>query len=261
MPAPLPTRRILIAAATLGVACAAAFPLPALAQPEAEARPFARGEELRYRVSIRPLGRGSGSLRVDRAEPIRGEPVEQLEFAFHAKVGLFSVRHLSRSWLSSGRWAALRYEIHERSPLGKVEEEVELFPSEQRWKGLRAAGESATTRPLDELSYLYLLRTLPLSPGESYQLDRHYDPRRNPAVVRVLAREAITVPAGTFETIAVEFEVRDPSRCKGRAVLRLHLSDDARRLPVRIASSCPAEMVLELQSLTPGSSTSQENAR
>src|SRR5690606_11555826 len=93
--------------------------------------------------------------------------------------------------------------------------------------------------PLDELSFIYFLRSLPLEEGESHALARHFDPERNPVVVRVLRRERVSVPAGDFATVVVEMRVKDQRTFAGNGALRLYLTDDARRIPVRIESSAP----------------------
>jgi len=233
------------------------LPASARAHAAAEAeRPFSVGEVLAYDVSLGKFGRsGTGWLRVERAATVRDEPVQLLRFDFSAKVGPFRVQHHSRSWLSAERSAALRYFIDERAPFQQpVQDLVELYPDAQRFEGQHASGQSTTKQPLDELSFLYVVRTLPLAPGEALRLDRHFDPRRNPVLVRVLRREPVRVPAGEFDTLVVELEVKDAQRYGaqgGRGVLRLNLTDDARRLPVRIESKVPVAgtLVLELQRL------------
>jgi len=248
---PASLRRSLLGAALVLLT----LPGPARAQAaaaEAE-RPFSEGEVLAYDVSLGKFGRsGTGWLRVERAVPVRDEPVQLLRFDFAARVGPFHVQHHSRSWLSTERSAALRYWIDERAPFQKpVQDLVQLYPDARRFEGQHAAGQSTTAEPLDELSFLYVLRTLALAPGASLRLDRHFDPRRNPVAIRALRREAVRVPAGVFNTLLVELEVKDPQRYGGRGVLRIHLTEDARRLPVRIESQVPiaGTLVLELQRL------------
>jgi hypothetical protein len=249
---PRSTRRLaaLLGAALLGLAA------PAWAQ-EAQ-RPFAAGEALAYAVRLGGFGgQGTGHLRVEEAPPLRGEPVVLLRFDFETRVGPFNVKHHSRSWLSTTRMAALRYAVEEQAPIGAKKDQVELFPDARRWEGRHGQGSSPSAEPLDELSFLYALRMLPLAPGHIYKLERHYDTRRNPVKVRVLRREPLSVPAGAFDTILVEMEVSDPDRYGGRGVLRLHLTDDARRLPVRIESQVPMAGQLVLQLLPPAVKPSQ----
>jgi hypothetical protein len=215
----------------------------------AQARPFGARETLAYRVSIGKVGGGIGWMRVEPASSLRGEPVSLLRFDFAAKVGPFDVQHHARSWLSRERLASLRYEVDEQVPMRRVKQRFELFPDERRWVGLTGSGASGPSGVLlDELSSLYALRTLALAPGAEHRLDWHFDPRRNPVVVRALRREQLKVPAGEFSTVVVEMEVRDPGRYGGRGLLRLYVTDDARRLPVRIESQVPVagQLVLEL---------------
>jgi hypothetical protein len=85
-------------------------------------------------------------------------------------------------------------------------------------------------------------------------MDRHYDAVRNPTTVRVLGRETVTTPMGEFPTVVVEMRVRDVRRYKGEGVIRFNLSDDARRLPVRIETAAPVvgKAVLLLESVSAG---------
>lgn len=235
-----------------------AVPVEARAEDSSGARPFVAGEELAYQVSLGRGRGGTGWLRVEPTAPVREEPAVLLRFDFETTVGPVHVHHHSRSWLSTRRMAALRYEVDERVPFNNVRQRVDIFPDTQRWEAGKKQGQSTSQEPLDELSFLYALRTLPLTPGQVYRMDRHFDARRNPVVVRVLRREALHVPAGEFPTVVVEMEVRDPERFGGRGLLRLYLTDDARRLPVRIESQVPVagQLVLELM---PGAAT--ENPR
>jgi hypothetical protein len=154
------------------------------------------------------------------------------------------------SWLDPQHMAAQRYYKHEKHVLAKHDERVEIFPSEQRWTGADGAtGSSPTNDPLDELSFMYFIRTLSLTDDAVYQFDRHFDASRSPTGVKVIRREVVVAPAGSFRTVLVEMRVRDARRYKGEGVIRINLSDDAMRIPVRIESAMPvigtAVMLLE----------------
>lgn len=195
------------------------------------------GELLTYRAVSGRIGTfGTGTLRVDGPEEVRGDQVLRLSFDFAGRVGIFRIADRTRSWVARDEFASLRYEREERSPLGSRREEVEIFPEEGRWEaGDGETGATGGALPLDELSFLYYLRSLPLAEGDEYAIDRHFDPDRNPVRLRVIGREATEVPAGVFETIVVEMRVRD----ERVSAMRLYLTDDARRIPVRIESSAP----------------------
>jgi hypothetical protein len=97
---------------------------------------------------------------------------------------------------------------------------------------------------------MYFIRTLPLAPDSTYRLDRHFEAERNPATVRVVGRGSVATPAGEFRTTLLELHVKDPRRYRGEGVIRINLSDDERRLPVRIESTMPivGHAVLTLES-------------
>ena len=86
----------------------------------------------------------------------------------------------------------------------------------------------------------------------AFSFDRHFEMARNPTLVRVIGRETLETRAGTFRTIVVDMEVKD-GRYGSGGTIRLHLSDDVRRLPVRIESSIPmaGRAVLLLTAYTP----------
>ena len=246
------TLRVALALALLGIAGN---------RPEAQqldvAPPFAPGEVLTYKaVSGRFGAFGTGVMRVDGPVDMRGQSAWQLSFDFRGRVGIFKVEDRSRSWITAGGFSSLRYERHERSPLGNSSEEVEIFPAELRWEGTNGqAGETPCEHPLDELSFIYFLRTLPLLDGEEYTLTHHFDPGRNPVRLTVIGRERIRVPAGEFETVVVEMRVSDE---RIRA-MRLYFSDDDARVPVRIESSAPwvGTTRLLLQSVSQGETAAQ----
>ena len=226
----------------------------ATARIEAQTLPFGPGEELVYEVRVAPMGRvGKGTLRVERAEAIRGQKVYRLSFDFTAKVGPLRAVQRSDSWLDPERLMVLRFHKRESQPLARDRsEQVEIYPEERRWQAADGErGRAPTTAPLDELSLLYYVRLLPLDEGEEVRLERHFDPERNPVIVKALGREMLTVPAGTFSAMVFEMRVRDPNRYRGEGRIRLHILDDDRRTPVRIQTTLPdaGTITLELQAV------------
>jgi hypothetical protein len=99
---------------------------------------------------------------------------------------------------------------------------------------------------------MYFIRTLALPADTTYQFDRHYDAARNPTMVHVLGRETVSTPCGEFQTVLVEMRVRDQRRYHGEGVIRINVSDDQRRLPVRIRTTVPVfgSAVLTMESHT-----------
>ena len=90
--------------------------------------------------------------------------------------------------------------------------------------------------PLDDGSFLYFIRTIPLEIGKEYVFDRYFRPDRNPVRIQVLRREKITVPAGTFDAVVVRpiINARGVFSQNGRA--EVWLSDDDKRLMLQMKS-------------------------
>ena len=217
--------------------------------------PFAVGERLVYDGRVRGIG-GRGTMWVAGPVDVRGVPTYELHFDFAARVGPLTVSQKSVSWLDPQRMAALRFEKRERHLLARREASVELFPAERRWQARNGdVGESPTSAPLDELSFIYFVRTLALSSDSTLRFDRHFDAERSPTLVRLRGREQVTTPAGSFNTVVVEMRVRDPEHYKGEGTIRFSLSDDRCRVPVRIESNIPDAGTVVLTLADAGSDT------
>jgi hypothetical protein len=246
------TRTTYTVALRLAVAALACSAVPARAQAPRAAFPFAPGEACTYRGSG-PLGRmGSGTFAVD-ADQVDGKPAWLLRFDFRGRLGIVGVENHTRSWFDPAETASFHFTKMEKSPLSTKRQDVRMDVQTHRWSGLQEqGGDMPTAAPLDELSFVYFLRTLRLADGDSYTFTRHYDTARNPVRVRVIGRGRIRVPAGEFQTIEVEMRVRDPRHYDREGVIQFHFTDDARRIPVRMESQIPVagRMVLSLESLT-----------
>ena len=201
--------------------------------------PFSVGERLVYEGRVRGIG-GRGTMWIAGPVDVRGVATYELHFDFFARVGPLTVSQKSTSWLDPERMAAMRFEKKERHLLVRRQESVDLFPDERRWRtSAGQTGSSPSSAPLDELSFIYFVRTLSLVPDTALRLDRHFDLDRSPTIVRVLQREQVNTPAGSFNTVVVEMRVRDPQHYKGEGTIRFSISEDGCRLPVRIESNIP----------------------
>lgn len=211
--------------------------------PGARQLPFAVGEQLGYSVVVARFGKvGKGTMTVEGPEDVRGHQALLLRFSIHGRIGLVGVENTTQSWIEPSDLASLRFTKHERQFFHSRDERVEIFPRDRRWSAEgddEKGGSTLSDAPLDELSFIYFLRTLPLDPDSSYTVSRHFQAERNPVLVTVLRREVVETPAGTFPTILVEMRVKDARHFDHEGVLRLNLSDDADRLPVRIETSMP----------------------
>jgi Protein of unknown function (DUF3108) len=200
-----------------------------LAGPDA----FNVGESLNYEAKLGYFPVGQATISVARLANERG--VQSFVFTMTGQGGPpgLRLRYDLTSWVDRQRFNSLRF--HRRlEQAGKVEgQEYIILPDSGRY---RQAGVSrdwvAPSKPLDELAFLYFLRTLTLEPGRSYSLSRYFRNGYNPVQVEVTGRESVTLPEGVVQCLALRVTSRD-------LVMRLWLTDDRRRLPAQMEVPLP----------------------
>lgn len=203
--------------------------------------PFQIGEALEYSVRVQRLGEvGTGKMWVEGPVQERGVTVWRLRFDMEAGKGPIRARDRTSSWLNPLTFAITRFEKEERHPLSRSKEAVEIMADSGRWRDAEGPhGVLGSYRPLDELSFMYFLRTLPLGRDTTMRFERHFDPARNPTIVRIVGTDTLETPAGIFRTRVIEMQVKDPKRYKGTGTIRIHLDEADCHVPVRIESSMP----------------------
>ena len=224
-----------IALAVVGVCASSRGPI------EKGALPFSVGEKLTYEVSVANGGKvGTATMWIEGPVDVRGTSTYLLRFDSRIRIAFLTAISSSSSWFDPLRGSSLRFLKRERNPLTNNDESVDLYPDQKEWKSANGeTGQSPSSTPLDELSFMYFIRTLPMNSGATYRFDRHFDLTRNPITVNVMRREVIRTPVGELRVILVEMRVRDPRHYKGEGIIRIHLTDDDCRLPARIESTMP----------------------
>jgi hypothetical protein len=214
--------------------------------------PLSVGETFTYSVAIGRFKLGEARLSVDSRETIRGHELLRTGLAVEGGPPFFRVENRVTSWMEPGAMRSHRFERRIREgpkryhDLYALDQEAGTF-SVERWSEQMGAFEPSPIEEggpmpadaLDELAFLYFVRTLPLEPGGEYTLDRYFKARSNPVVVRVLSRQEIRVPAGRFETIVVEPIIPEVGVFQAKKKPRVWITDDGRRLIVKVQTSSP----------------------
>jgi hypothetical protein len=190
--------------------------------------PFAVGETLRFDAKLGYLPVGTATISVARMAKERG--VEAFVFTMAGQGGPpgWRIGYDLTSSVDSRRFNSLRF--HRRlEQRGKVEEhEYIIVPDSARYRRVGGPGDwMAPPEPLDELAFLYFLRTVPLQTGRSYSFDRYFMTGYNPIQVEVTGRESVALPDGPVSCLALRVTTRG-------MVTRVWLTDDTRRLPVQL---------------------------
>jgi hypothetical protein len=236
----------------------AAAPMPALTAPaNVAAVPFGPGERIQYGVWYGALGRrGEAVSQVTGVEMLRGNHAYRLNFTLRGGVPLARVNDQQDSWLDVAGLYSHRF----RQDLHQVRyrrlRTLDFFPADGVWQQLenRAnTGDLATDRPLDDVSFLYWSRTLPLEVGRRYEFRRYYKDEGNPVVIEVVRRETITVPAGTFRTLVVKPLIRTSGLFSDGGEAEVYYTDDERRLIVQVKTKVSfGTLTMQLEEYTPG---------
>lgn len=203
--------------------------------------PFPVGEVLEYRVNVRLGGDiGHGQMRVEGPVLERGIPTWRLVSEMSAKRAFVKATDRTTSWIDPVTFSALRFEKRERHPLSNSDALVEMDLAAGTWRDDKGTSQAlGSPLPLDELSFLYFLRTIPLEQEGTHTFNRHFDETRNPTLVTIGAEEVVETAAGRFATRAVIMHVRDPKHYKGVGLIKLNIELSPCRVPVRIVSRMP----------------------
>jgi hypothetical protein len=204
-------------------------PTPAVASV-----PFSLGERLTYEVRFGKLKVGEGSMEVIDTESLRGRETWHTRFRIRGGIPFYRVDDVLESWIDRESLHSLRF-VQDLEEGGRTRERrYEMFPDRRTFREGDGAEEPSVSDPLDDGSFLYFIRTLPLEVGATYSFDRYFRPDRNPVVVKVLARETIRVPAGTYQTLVLQPIIKSRGVFSEQGQARLWLSDDAARIMVQM---------------------------
>ena len=229
----------LTAALALAARGTAERPLVRLRQDTVAPVPFAPGERMEYDVKFGIFRVGRASMEVVRIDTVRTEPVYHVVFAVRGRAVFYSMSDTLQSWFSVRDLTSRRF-VQDNEENGRQRlNRYEIHPERGYYVQNEADTNVTTAQPLDDASFFYFARTLPLEVGRTYEFRRYFKPDRNPVTLRVLGRDTIDTPAGRFAVIAVRptFKSRGLFSEGGQATI--WLSDDDARVPILIRSRLP----------------------
>lgn len=218
--------------------------------------PFGPGEIQNYRVEWGIFGEvGEGRLEVAGVDTMHGHPTYHLNFKIKGGILFAKVDDLNQSWLDVSSLISRRFDQDIKEVNYKRHRVIDFFPEEMRWvrQNSDETGELAGPEPLDDVSFLYFVRTLPLEVGKSLTFDRYWKKEGNPVVVNVLRRDSITVGPDTYRTIVVQPIIQTRGIFAEGGEAEVHFTDDSRRLIVHLrAKMSIGTLKMWLESYSPG---------
>jgi hypothetical protein len=241
----------------MGLAVIAALSAAALsAQGDAPAleRPFGAGERAQYQVRLGGVSVGSGAIEVLGVQSLGGHPVYHTRMTLSGGLPLARVNDRYESWIDTVGLFSRRFHQNQHEVRYRRNRTYDFNPEARTWRRDNGdTGPLVTDRPLDDLSFLFYARTLPLEVGATYTLRQYFKEGGNPVTLRVLRRDTVRVPAGTFHTIVVRPSIRSRGLFGEGGQAEVHFSDDERRILVMIRSRVPVvgSLSLHLRSYQP----------
>lgn len=169
--------------------------------------PFTPGEKLDYSASFGPLHVGSGSMELTAGDTVRGQPTYHAVFQLSGGPFFFRVNDRIESWFTVDSLSSLKFTQNLNEGRYHAQRVFDIYPQQRIYIPRGDTARPSVAQPLDDASFLYFVRTLVLDLNATYEFDRYFQPPGNPVVLRVVRREAITVPAGTFDAIVVQPEI------------------------------------------------------
>jgi hypothetical protein len=202
--------------------------------PEAAPVPFGVGELLEYNVHFGPLRVGKGSMEVVGIEDVRGVETWHTRMRVKGGIPLARVDDLFESWFDVNTLSSLRH-VQDISEIKyDRERHYEIYPDRRVYAEDDKPEQPTVEAPLDDGSFLYFIRTVPLEVGQTYTFERYFRPDRNPVTLKVLKKERIKVPAGTFETIVVQPMIKTRGIFSEGGHAQVWLTDDDERIMVQM---------------------------
>ena len=196
--------------------------------------PFAPGEEMRFTLRAGILGGGRAQMTVGEIDTLHGFSTYPVEWRIEASALGFGMNEKFYSWLDTESLITRRFVKDQDTAGRKRYREFDFHPEQRLVHRIDYDTTFAlpTALPLDDISFVYFARTLPLEVGETYTFSRFYKDEGNPIILKVLRKDRMEVPAGTFNTVVVQPILRDNKLFASGAEAEIHFSDDDRRLVV-----------------------------
>ncbi len=221
--------------------------------------PFGVGERIDYRVKFGPLKVGNAYMEVVGIDSVAGHPTYHLASVIVGKTLFYKLEDKQESWLDVVLLASRRY--LQDSHQGSYERYRDYhFDLEGQVFNLNESeSDSIPADALDDASFVYFIRTVPLEVGRTYEWNRYFLWDRNPVILQVLRREEIEVPGGEFSTIVVRPIIKAGGLFSEGGEAEIYITDDERRLPVKLVTKLKVgSVILELTEYRPGENLTAE---
>lgn len=218
--------------------------------------PFGPGEHLVYKVKMGIFNVGVGHLTIEGTERIRGHETYRAVMGMDGGALFFSMHDKHTSWFDVHTLQSWRF-VQDLNGSYTSYRYYQFYPTHRFWhrKDNDEHGRMPSDHPLDDVSFLYFVRTLPLEVGDTYTFNDYFKEEGNPVIVNVVRKDHRKEDAGEFDTIVVEPVIKTSRLFGEGGHAELHFTDDERRILVYMKADMPripGSLTLHLQSIQEG---------
>lgn len=214
---------------------------------------FAEGETLDYNLTWLKVTGGTARMTISpNGDNYRITSVAHSSPTFSR---FFKVRDQIETTVARSDFSTVRY-VKRLDEDGDKIEEVTTIEDGLATRKRRKIKTIKVPRPVfDPISVIYLLRTRDLTIGKVHDFDLIADGKLYAVHARVVRKEKVETPAGTFNCIRVEPQMLSGGVERGERLF-IWYTDDERRLPVRIRTEIKVGAITaSLRGTTPGVSS------
>ena len=165
---------------------------------------------------------------------------------------IFKVRDEIETTVARGDFSTVRY-VKRLDEDGDKIEEVTVVEDGVATRTRKKVKKVKVPHPVyDPISLIHLLRMRDLTPGKVYDFELIADGKLYTVHARVVRKEKVQTPAGTFDCIRVEPQMLSGGVERDERMF-IWYSDDEKKLPVRIRTEVKfGAVTANLRSATPG---------
>ncbi len=214
-------------------------PAPVFQYRKIENNAFGVGERLEFNVNYGFINAGDAVMSIPGYDSIEGRRCYRVEFTVNSLQSfawIYKVEDYYLTFIDVEAIVPLKFEQHIREGTYRRDFIAEFDQAKH------VATTSDGVYPIpdyvhDIMSAFYYVRTIDFSgymPGEQTTLYNFYRDKSYELVIRFLGRQELEVEAGTFKTVVVEPLVREGGLFKSEGRIVIWLTDDDRRIPVRV---------------------------
>src|SRR3954471_20486931 len=197
--------------------------------------PFHAGERLLYQLKYGRIPIGRASMTVVGIEDVRGRPSYHVAFAIDGGLPGVQVHDRYESWLDTASLASRRHVQEIREVRYRRTTRYEIYPEERQYReNDEDTLHASVAMPLDEGSFVYFMRTVRVSVGQTREFHQYFKPDRNPVVIRAIRRDTVEVPSGRYPTVVVRPTIQARGIFAEGGEAELWFSDDPNRVLVRL---------------------------